>query len=187
MNCGAWSKRPAATLPGGSRRTSSLPPLWVLPDGSYMSVMPTPAEGQRLGNARFHGRTPTGMPEGHLVRIIDYTLTVRSQHGPARVEKSRLATSLLGHRHAAARQLAQLYHQRREIESGFAELKNRLRGARFILRSKTPELICQEIYALPTVYQALCALKVHAAQQGEVDPDRISFTTTVHLAARPRQ
>jgi hypothetical protein len=32
-----------------------LPPLWVLPDGSYVSVMPTPVEGQRLGNARFHG------------------------------------------------------------------------------------------------------------------------------------
>jgi hypothetical protein len=44
-----------------------LPPLWVLPDGSYVSVIPTPAEGQRLGNARFHGRTPRGLPEGHLV------------------------------------------------------------------------------------------------------------------------
>jgi hypothetical protein len=78
--------------------------------------------------------------------------------------------------------LAQLHHQRRKIENGFAELKNRLRGAGFILRSKTPELICQEIYALLTVYQALGALKVHAAEQGEVDPDRISFTTTVQLA-----
>jgi hypothetical protein len=159
-----------------------LPPLWVLPDGSYVSVMPTPAESQRLGNARFHGRTPTGLPEGHLVRIIDYTVTIRPQHGPPQVEKFRLATSLLDHRHAPARQLARLYHQRWEIENGFAELKNRLRGAGFILRSKTSELICQEIYALLTVYQALCALKVHAAEQGEVDPDRISFTTTVQLA-----
>jgi hypothetical protein len=69
-----------------------------------------------------------------------------------------------------------------QIENGFAELKNRLRGAGFILRSKTAELICQEIYALLTVYQGPCALKVHAAEQGEVDPDRISFTTTVQLA-----
>ncbi|MGW1507526.1 IS4 family transposase, partial [Streptomyces mirabilis] len=144
-----------------------LPPLWVLPDGSYVSVMPTPAEGQRLGNARFHGRTPTGLPEGHLVRIIDYTITVRSQDRPPQAEKFRLATSLLDHRQAPARQLARLYHQHWEIENGFAELKNRLRGAGFILRSKTPELICQEI---------------HAAETGEVDPDRISFTTTVQLA-----
>ncbi|MFE3830465.1 IS4 family transposase [Streptomyces sp. NPDC059092] len=159
-----------------------LPPLWVLPDGSYVSVMPTPAESQCLGNARFHGRTPTGLPQGHLVRIIDCTVTVRSQDVPPHTEKFRLATSLLDHRQASARQLAQLYHQRWEIENGFAELKNRLRGAGFILRSKTPELICREIYALLTVYQALSALKVHAAEQGEVDPDRISFTTTVQLA-----
>ncbi|MFD1277569.1 IS4 family transposase [Streptomyces kaempferi] len=138
-----------------------LPPLWVPPDGSSVSVMPTPAEGQRLGNARFHGRTPTGLPQ---------------------TEKFRLATSLLDHRQVPARQLDRLYHHRWEIENGFAELKNRLRVAGFILRSKTPELICQEIYALLTVYQALRSLKVHAAEQGEVDPDRISFTTTVQLA-----
>ncbi|MGW0945877.1 hypothetical protein ACWD4O_25480 [Streptomyces sp. NPDC002623] len=33
-----------------------------------------------------------------------------------------------------------------------------------------------------TVYQALCALKVHAAEQGEIDPDQISFTTVERLA-----
>ncbi|MFH8387768.1 IS4 family transposase [Kitasatospora sp. NPDC018058] len=159
-----------------------LPPLWVLPDGSHVSVMPTPAEGQRLGDARFHGRTPKRLPEGHLVRVIDYTVTIQSRGGPTQVESFRLATSLLDHRLAPAQQLAQLYHQRWEIENGFAELKNRLRGAGFILRSKTPELICQEVYAHLTIYQALCALKAHAAEQGDVDPDRISFTSTVQLA-----
>ncbi|KQV11642.1 MULTISPECIES: IS4 family transposase [unclassified Kitasatospora] len=159
-----------------------LPPLWVLPDGSYLSVMPTPAESQRLGNARFHGRTPTGLPEGHLVRIIEYTVTIRPRGGSAQTETFRMSTSLLDHQLAPARQLAMIYHQRWEIETGFAELKNRLRGTGFILRSKTPELVCQEVYALLTVYQALCALEVHAAEQGQVDPDRISFTTTVQLA-----
>ncbi|MFH9983780.1 hypothetical protein ACH4ND_32100 [Streptomyces sp. NPDC017179] len=33
-------------------------------------------------------------------RVIDYTVTVRPQHGPVRAEKSRLATSLLDHRQA---------------------------------------------------------------------------------------
>ncbi|MEU9290659.1 transposase domain-containing protein [Streptomyces sp. NPDC048275] len=66
-----------------------LPPLWVLPDGSCLSVMPTPAEGQSLGNARFHGRTPTGLPQGHLMRIIDYTVTIRPRHRPPQVEGIR--------------------------------------------------------------------------------------------------
>lgn len=80
-----------------------LPPLWVLPIGSYVSVMPTPAEGQRLGNAGFHGRTPTGLPEGHLVRTIDYTATVRPQDRLAQAEQFHLATSLLDHRHVPHR------------------------------------------------------------------------------------
>ena len=33
-----------------------------------------------------------------------------------------------------ASQLASIYHERREIENGYGELKTRLRGAEFILR-----------------------------------------------------
>ena len=40
-------------------------PLQVLPDGSFLSVMPTPAENVRLGQARAAGRIPPGPPEGH--------------------------------------------------------------------------------------------------------------------------
>ena len=128
-------------------------PLRVLPDGSYLSIMRTPAENIRHGQARAAGRTLAEPPRGHLVRIIEYTVTIRPQAGPPRTETFRLVTSLLDHRLAPAHQLATAYHQRWEIENGFAELKNRLRGAGFILRSKAPELIYQEIYALLTVYQ----------------------------------
>lgn len=156
-------------------------PLRVLPDGSCLSVMGTPAENARHGQARAAGRTLAEPPQGHLVRIIEYTVTVRPQAGPPRTETFRLATSVLDHRLAPARRLAMAYHQRWEIENGFAEIKNRLRGAGFILRSKAPELICQEIYALLTVYQALCALEMRTAEHGGIDPDRISFTITVQL------
>ncbi len=157
-------------------------PLQVLPDGSYLSIMRTPAENIRHGQARAAGRTLPQPPLGHLVRIIEYTVTIRPEAGPPRTETFRLVTSLLDPKLAPARQLATAYHQRWEIENGFAELKNRLRGAGFILRSKSPELICQEIYALLTVYQALCALRTRAAEHGDTDPDRISFTVTVQLA-----
>lgn len=157
-------------------------PLRVLPDGSYLSIMPTPKETVRHGQARAAGRTLAEPPEGHTVRIIQYTVTIRPQAGPPRTETFRLVTSLLDHQRAPAHQLAMAYHQRWEIENGFAELKNRLRGAGFILRSKAPELIYQEVYALLTVYQALCALQMRAAEHGGVDPDRISFTVTLQLA-----
>ncbi|MFI6730866.1 transposase [Streptomyces sp. R-74717] len=151
-------------------------------DGSYLSIMRTPAENIRHGQARAAGRTLTEPPRGHLVRIIEYTVTIHPQAGPPRTETFRLVTSLLDHRLAPAHQLARAYHQRWEIENGFAELKNHLRGAGFILRSKAPELIYQQIYALLTVYQALCALQTRAAEHGGTDPDRISFTVTVQLA-----
>jgi Insertion element 4 transposase N-terminal/Transposase DDE domain len=158
------------------------PPLTVLPDGSFLSVMPTPAENARLGQARAAGKIPPGQPEGHTVRIIEYTVTVRGADGTTRIEPFRLATTLLDHQRAPAADLAAAYHQRWESENGYAELKTRLRGAAFILRSKSPELTRQELFALLTVYQALCALKTEAAAQAGIDPDRISFTVTVRIA-----
>lgn len=157
-------------------------PLTVLPDGSFLSVMPTPAENVRLGQARAAGRIPPGPPEGHLVRIIEYTVTIRAADGTTRIEPFRLATTLLDHRQAPAARLAALYHQRWESENGYAELKTRLRGAAFILRSRSPELTRQEMFALLTVCQALCALETEAARQAGIDPDRISFTVTVRIA-----
>ena len=98
-------------------------PSRVLPDGSFLSVMPTPAENLRLGQARAAGRIPPGPPEGHAVRIIEYTVMVRAADGTTRIEPFRLATTLLDHQRAPAADLAALYHQRWESENGYAELK----------------------------------------------------------------
>jgi hypothetical protein len=38
-------------------------------------------------------------------------------------------------------ELAALCHDRREIETALDELKTHLRGARIVLRSKTPDLV----------------------------------------------
>jgi hypothetical protein len=135
------------------------PPVKVLPDGSFHSVMRTPAENVRHGKARAAGQPLTGPGEGHLVRIIEYTVTVTDADGQTRTEPFRLATTLLDHQQAPAAHLAAIYHQRWETENSYSELKTRLRGASFILRSRSPELVRQELFAFLTVYQALCALK----------------------------
>ncbi len=157
-------------------------PVRVLPDGSFISVMPTPAETRVHGQARAAGRPLDRVPEGHTVRIIEYTVTIRSADGSTRVEAFRLVTTLLDHERASASELAALYAQRWEIENGYGELKTRLRGTGFILRSKSPELVTQEVYALLTVYQALCTFKTETANGAGIDPDRISFTVTVRVA-----
>ena len=99
-----------------------------------------------------------------------------------RTEAFRLVTTLLDHEQAPARQLAELYHQRWEIELGYGELKTRLRGPEVVLRSRSPQLIRQEVFAFLVVYQALCCLRLRAAQAARTDPDRISFTVTLRLA-----
>lgn len=157
-------------------------PLQILPDGSFISVMPTPAEGIRHNVARAKGKTLAQPPEGHIVRVIEYDVTVTAIDGSTRTEPFRLITTILDPHEASAQDLATLYHERWEIENSYQEIKTRLRGAEFILRSKSPDLVRQEIFAFLTVYQALCSLRVEAAARGGLDPDRISFTVTIRVA-----
>lgn len=169
------------------KKNQVLPPCRVLPDGSFWSVMPTPAESARQGQARARGRVLARPPEGHLVRVIEYDITIADAAGGTRTEPFRLVTTLLDHERAPAAQLAALYHQRWEAETGFADLKTRLRGAAFTLRSRTPNLVRQEIFAFLTVYQALSALRADAARTAGTDPDRISFTVTIRTARASAQ
>lgn len=99
------------------------------------------------GNGVHAGRIPARPPQGHLVRIIEYTVTVRDSDGGTRTEPFRLVTTLLDHELAPAGQLAAIYQERWEIENSYSELKTRLRGASFLLRSRSPELVRQELFA----------------------------------------
>jgi hypothetical protein len=164
------------------KRNHVFVPTRRLADGSFLSVMGTPAENIRHGQARAAGRPLPGPPQGHLVRIVEYTVTVTAADGSRREEPFRLVTSLLDPIQAPAAELAALYHERWESELGYGELKTRLRGATVILRSRSPELVRQEMFAFLVVYQALCALRTSAATTAGIDPDRISFTITVRLA-----
>ena len=85
---------------------------------------------------------------------------------------------------APASELAALYHERWEIEGALAELKTRLRGARVVLRSKTPELVRQEFWGLLLAHFAVRGLMHEAALQADEDPDRLSFSHAVHVIRR---
>jgi len=95
-----------------------LPPVRILEDGSFLSIMATPAENARFGVARAQGRPLRRLPEGHLIRVIEYTVTVTTADGRTRTEPFRLATTLLDCEQAPAGQLASVYHERWEIEGG---------------------------------------------------------------------
>jgi hypothetical protein len=157
-----------------------LPVLEALPDGSYASEMPAPQDARRGWSRRRRGLPPR--QPGHRIRVVEYAVTVAAGDGTARTEPFRLLTTLLDWELAPAADLAALYRQRWESENGYGELKTRLRGAGFILRSRSPELACQEMWAFLVVCQALTALKCQAARQARIDPDRISLTAALRIA-----
>jgi hypothetical protein len=66
----------------------------------------------------------------------------------------------------------------------FDELKTHLRGAKIVLRSKTPELVQQEVYGLLMTHFARRGLMHEAALRVEDDPDRLSFIHAVRVVRR---
>ena len=114
------------------------------------------------------------------MRVIEYRLD-----GVAGAEPIyRLVTSILDPQQAPAQELAALYHERWEIETAFDELKTHLRGAKIVLRSKTPDLVRQEFYGLLMAHFAVRALMHEAALKAGEDPDRLSFLHAVRVVRR---
>jgi len=139
-----------------------------LADGSYLSQT-YPSAKDRSKNTR-----------GIKIRIIDYRLDGVPDAEPI----YRVATSILDPEQAPAKELANLYHERWEIEAALDELKTHLRGAGIILRSKTPDLVRQEFYGLLMGHFAIRGLMHEAALNADLDPDQLSFVHAVRVVRR---
>ena len=111
------------------------------------------------------------------IRIIAYRFDGRD-------EIYRLATTVLDPEQAPAEELAALYHDRWEIETTYDEIKTHLLGPGAILRSKTPELIYQEIDGLMLAHYAVRRLIHEAAGTAREDPDRLSFVHATRVMRR---
>jgi Insertion element 4 transposase N-terminal/Transposase DDE domain len=150
------------------KTNARLPREQPLADGSYLSrIYPSDKD-------RRHQRN------GKTVRVIEYRL-----HGVTDAEPIyRLLTSLLDPAQAPAAELAALYHERWEIETALAELKTHLRGAKLVLRSKTPDLVRQEFYGLMMAHFAVRGLMHEAALKADIDPDQLSFLHAVRVVRR---
>ena len=59
-----------------------------------------------------------------------------------------------------------------------------MRSASTVLRSKTPELVRQELWGLLMAHFAIRQLMAQVAWQHEVDPDRLSFTHALRVIKR---
>ena len=116
--------------------------LGDLPDGSWLAHLrrSTPAAARR--------------EEPMLVRVIDYSI----QDGRDNPTSYRLFTTMLDPAEVTAADLAAAYTDRWEIELAFDELKTHQRGPRTVLRSKSPELVLQEIWGHLCCHYAIRSL-----------------------------
>jgi len=165
-----WSRAVATGADLLWRAKSNMKPVFVeeLADGSW------------LGRFKPSGNAGRGA-EGLLVRVIDYRIDDgRSDNG----EIYRLFTTITDPDQASAEELAIAYAQRWEIEIAFAELKTHQRGPKAVLRSKSPELVLQEIWGHLCCHYAIRTLMWEAADHAGVDPDRVSFVKTLRIVRR---
>ena len=80
---------------------------------------------------------------------------------------------------APALELAALYHERREVEAVFDELKTHPVQRRRTLRSKTPDGVRQEFYGWVLAHYAVCWLMHQAATAHRLQQRQLSFTGPV--------
>ena len=67
-------------------------------------------------------------------------------------------------------------------DATFDELKTHQRGARLVLRSKSPDLVQQEIWGHLCCHYAIRTLMADAAQHSGHDPDRMSFVAALRIS-----
>ena len=148
-----------------------LRPIERLPDGSFLAKI--------YPSSRDRDRDRAGI----VIRVIEYKLDdpQRTGHG----ETHRLGTNLLDHTPFPALELVCEYHERWEQELVNDEQKTHQDPRRPTkpthLRSQRPEGVEQELYALSLGHFVVRALMLEAAQQENIDVDRLSFTGCLHI------
>jgi hypothetical protein len=163
----------------------SLPVIEALPDGSYRSIVMNPRiTGARRKTLIEQVRRGQEIPPDFAipVRVVEYEIPDRDGNGTG--ELICLITSILDPDDVTAIELATAYHERWESETSFQEKKTYLRRSGRVLRSKSPAMVRQEIWALLLSHYAIRKLMCHAADEAGLDPDRVSFTRSLRVIRR---
>jgi hypothetical protein len=120
-------------------------------------------------SARAHRLHPR-LPATWQARLIEVELAGKTR---------RFITSLVDAQRYSAKELAQYYRRRWEIELGFREIKQSLHGSKPVLRSKQPDLVRQELWGVLIAYTLIRRLMRLMAEKINIEPLRIGF----HVAA----
>ena len=161
----------------------TLPVLQWLPDGSYRSLVINPKIRGRRREALIavaKAGADLDPAQASVVRVVEYMIENR----PATGELFCLITTIADHKLAPALNLAKAYHERWEIELIFDEIEIHQTGQHRVLRSKTPQLVKQEIWSLLLTHYAIRHVMKDAADTVGTDPDDLSFIRSYRAIRR---
>ncbi|MBB5800613.1 hypothetical protein F4560_000381 [Saccharothrix ecbatanensis] len=175
------ARRSGAQLVWRVRDDVDLPVLGWLPDGSYRSeLLPSKVKADLKRGKRSRAPEGSRLP----VRVVEYSVTDRG----GQPEMIRLVVSIMDREVAPAVELAVLYRQRWEFELTLDEIETHQMPHGRVLRSKSPELVRQEIWALLLTHYAVRALMLEAAEglgpDDGPDVDGLSFVRSLNAVRR---
>ncbi len=156
--------------------------LWRIKSNAVLPVEKRYSDGSFASRIYPGTKARRNHADGIDVRVVEYVLAPGDTDADERTY--RLMTTITDPDAAPAAELAQLYTQRWEIETAFAELKTHQRGPGMVLRSKMPDGVIQEVYGYLCVHYAIRWLMHSAATDYGHDPDRLSFTRSLRAARR---
>ena len=110
----------------------------------------------------------------------------RRQIAHREIQANAPTRTALGTRFSVIRRAPSNYERQCQwdIETALDELKTHVRGAKIVLRSKTPELVRQEFFGLMMLHFAIRGLMHEAALRADLDPDRLSFLHAIRVVRR---
>jgi hypothetical protein len=120
--------------------------------------------------ARAHDPT---LPKTWVMRAIKYQ---RKGFRP-----QTLLTSMLDEKLYPADEIVGLYHERWELELGYAEIKTEMLDREETIRSKSPTAVRQELWGIFLAYNLVRLEMERVADEAGVEPTRISFVAALHL------
>ena len=109
------------------------------------------------------------LPKSITVRELEYRIETPGY----RTRHVTLVTTLLDDETYTAKDLAELYRCRWQIEVNLRHLKQTM--GMDVLRCQTPDAVLKEMLTFALVYNLVCRVIYEAAQRQGVPPDRISF------------
>jgi hypothetical protein len=96
-------------------------------------------------------------------------------------KEQRLLTSLRDPKRFPATEIAELYHERWEIELGYDEIKTEMLDREETIRSRKPDGVLQEAWGILLAYNLVRLEMESIAKEARIEPTRISFIEALRL------